>query len=200
MLDWIKNINKDYPEFWKEYLSKFELKNKSKRVVVFSAEKSGNIPGKDVLYSLGSVAVENGTIVVSDCFEVLLLQYIYLHDNGISNEFIIESKQTKLNEPAAIQSFIEYIGSATLVGYRIDYNIEMINQVLEKMHCGRLRNEALDIEIMFKKWKDNSDKSFSLEELCTAFKIPTNEIKTATDDAYNCALLFLKLKSRLGIG
>jgi DNA polymerase-3 subunit epsilon len=75
----------------------------------------------------------------------------------------------------------------------------MINQALEKMHCGRLKNEALDIEIMFKKWKDNSDKSFTLDELCTAFKIPTNEIKTASEDAYNGALLFLKLKSRLGI-
>jgi DNA polymerase-3 subunit epsilon len=199
MLDWIKNINKEYPEFWKNYLSKFEAKSKSKRVVIFSVEKSGNIPGKDVIYSLSSVAVEQDNIVINDCFEVLLLQYVYLHDNGLSNEFIIESKQKKLNEPAAIEAFIDYIGSATLVGYRIDYDIEMINQALEKMHCGRLKNEALDIEIMFKKWKDNSDKSFTLDELCSAFKIPTNEIKTASEDAYNGALLFLKLKSRLGI-
>ena len=199
MLDWIKNINKEYPEFWKNYLSKFEAKSKSKRVVIFSVEKSGNIPGKDVIYSLSSVAVENDNIVINDCFEVLLLQYVYLHDNGLSNEFIIESKQKKLSEPAAIEAFIDYIGSATLVGYRIDYDIEMINQALEKMHCGRLKNEALDIEIMFKKWKDNSDKAFTLDELCTAFKIPTNEIKTASEDAYNGALLFLKLKSRLGI-
>jgi DNA polymerase-3 subunit epsilon len=199
MLDWIKNINKEYPEFWKNYLSKFEAKSKSKRVVIFSVEKSGNIPGKDVIYSLSSVAVEQDNIVINDCFEVLLLQYVYLHDNGLSNEFIIESKQKKLSEPAAIEAFIDYIGSATLVGYRIDYDIEMINQALEKMHCGRLKNEALDIEIMFKKWKDNSDKSFTLDELCTAFKIPTNEIKTASEDAYNGALLFLKLKSRLGI-
>jgi DNA polymerase-3 subunit epsilon len=199
MLDWIKNINKEYPEFWKNYLSKFEAKSKSKRVVIFSVEKSGNIPGKDVIYSLSSVAVEQDNIVINDCFEVLLLQYVYLHDNGLPNEFIIESKQKKLSEPAAIEAFIDYIGSATLVGYRIDYDIEMINQALEKMHCGRLKNEALDIEIMFKKWKDNSDKSFTLDELCTAFKIPTNEIKTASEDAYNGALLFLKLKSRLGI-
>jgi DNA polymerase-3 subunit epsilon len=199
MLDWIKNINKEYPEFWKNYLSKFEAKSKSKRVVIFSVEKSGNIPGKDVIYSLSSVAVEQDNIVINDCFEVLLLQYVYLHDNGLSNEFIIESKQKKLSEPAAIEAFIDYIGSATLVGYRIDYDIEMINQALEKMHCGRLKNEALDIEIMFKKWKDNSDKSFTLDELCSAFKIPTNEIKTASEDAYNGALLFLKLKSRLGI-
>jgi DNA polymerase-3 subunit epsilon len=199
MLDWIKNINKEYPEFWKNYLSKFEAKSKSKRVVIFSVEKSGNIPGKDVIYSLSSVAVEQDNIVINDCFEVLLLQYVYLHDNGLSNEFIIESKQKKLSEPTAIEAFIDYIGSATLVGYRIDYDIEMINQALEKMHCGRLKNEALDIEIMFKKWKDNSDKSFTLDELCSAFKIPTNEIKTASEDAYNGALLFLKLKSRLGI-
>ncbi len=83
MLDWIKNINKEYPEFWKNYLSKFEAKSKSKRVVIFSVEKSGNIPGKDVIYSLSSVAVEQDNIVINDCFEVLLLQYVYLHDNGL---------------------------------------------------------------------------------------------------------------------
>ena len=26
MIDWIKNINKDYPEFWKNYLTKFETR------------------------------------------------------------------------------------------------------------------------------------------------------------------------------
>ena len=34
MLDWLKIIHKEYPEFWKLYLSKFE--KKSNRYVVLS--------------------------------------------------------------------------------------------------------------------------------------------------------------------
>ena len=42
MLDWIKNINKEYPEFWKNYLSKFD--KKASRYVVLSTETTGLNP------------------------------------------------------------------------------------------------------------------------------------------------------------
>ena len=199
MLDWLKNITKEYPEFWKAYLSKFESKSKTKRFVTLSTENTGLNIQKDVILSLDSIGVVNDCIVINDSFDVVLLQYKYLHDNGLSNEFIIQSKQTKLSEPQAIQAFIEYIGNAILVGYRIDNDVEMINEALEKMNCGRMKNEAIDIEIMYQKWKDTVEKSISLEALCADFKIPVSDVATSTEEAYNIALLFLKLKSRLGI-
>jgi DNA polymerase-3 subunit epsilon len=196
MLDWIKNINKEYPDFWKLYLSKFE--SKSNRYVVLSTETTGLNPKKDVILSFGAIAVENDIVKIGDNFEVVILQYKYLHDNGLSNEFLIESALPKMAEPNAIQSLVEYIGNATLVGHRIYFDIEMINDVLEKMECGKLKNEALDIEIMHQKLLDITNKSFSLEDLIKTYKIPLNERNSASDDAYSIALLFLKLKSRLG--
>ena len=198
MLDWIKNINKEYPEFWKHYLSKFE--KKSLRYVSLSITSTGTNPEKDVILSFGAVAIEQDSIRIGDSFEVILLQYIYLHDNGLSNEFIIKSTQPKLGEREAVQAFIDYIGNATLVGHRIDYAVNMINVALEKLDCGRLRNEALDIEIMFQKLNDLSDKSVSIDELCTNFKIPiATEIVLSSEEAYTIAILFLKLKTRLGL-
>jgi len=196
MLDWIKKINKEYPEFWKLYLSKFETK--SNRYVVLSTETTGLNPRKDVILSFGAIGVMNDVIRIGDNFEVVLLQYKYLHDNGLSNEFLIESKLSKLAEPQAIQSFVDYIGNAVLVGHRIHFDIEMINDVLEKMECGKLKNEALDVEIMHQKLMDITNKSFSLVDLIKHYKIPENEKNSASDDAYSIALLFLKLKSRLG--
>jgi len=196
MIDWIKNINKEYPDFWKSYLAKFE--SKSNRYVVLSTETTGLNPKKDVILSFGAVAVVNDIIRIGDNFEVVILQYKYLHDNGLSNEFLIESKLSKLAEPQAMQALVEYIGNAVLVGHRIHFDIEMINDVLEKMECGKLKNEALDIEIMHKKLMDITNKSFSLEDLIKQYKLPLNEKNSASDDAYSIALLFLKLKSRLG--
>ena len=197
MLDWLQNINKKYPEFWKAYLSKFE--KKSKRFVILSTETSGLNPELDVIMSIGSVAIEKDAILIGDSFEVTLLQYKYLHDNGLSNKMIVDSAHTKLSEPQAIQAFVEYIGNAVLVGHRIHFDVDIINVALEKLNCGRLKNEAVDIEIMYKKWKDIHDKPFSLEELCTAFKIHKSHKHNSSEDAYNIAILFLKLKSRLGI-
>ncbi|NBU81458.1 MAG: 3'-5' exonuclease [Flavobacteriaceae bacterium] len=196
MLDWIKNINKEYPEFWKLYLAKFE--SKTNRYVILSTQTTGLNPKKDVILSFGAIGVVDDIVRVGDTFEVVILQYKYLHDNGLSNDFLIESKLSKLAEPQAIQALVDYIGNAVLVGHQIHFDIEMINDVLEKMGCGKLKNEALDIEIMHQKLMDINNKSFSLEDLVKEYKLPLNERNSASDDAYSIALLFVKLKSRLG--
>lgn len=195
MLDWLKGSSK-YPEFWKTYLSKFETK--STRYVILSTETTGLNPKKDVILSFGALAVVNDIIKIGDNFEVVILQYKYLHDNGLSNEFLIESKLPKLTEYQAMQNLVEYIENAVLVGHRIHFDIELINEALEKMDCGKLKNEALDIEIMHQKFMDITNKSFSIEDLVKHYKLPLNEKASASDDAYAIALLFLKLKTRLG--
>jgi len=197
MLDWIKNINKEHPDFWKAYLHKFE--EKSNRFVVFTTETSGLNTGKDVILSIGSFAILNNSVVIGDSFEVTFLQYKYFHDNGISNEFIVESKMKKMSEPDAIQAFIEYIGNAVLVGHHVDFDVEMLNNALAKLDCGRLKNEALDIDVMYRKLIDNNDKQFSLDELSNIFNLPKYYKNSPAESAYTIALLFLKLKARLGI-
>ncbi len=197
MLDWLKNINKPYPDFYKKYVASFE--KKSNRFVALSIETTGLTIEKDVILSIGSIAVIHDTIIVGDTFEVNIPQYKFLHDNGIKNDFIIESSLPKLAEPIAIEKLLEFINNSTLVGHRINFDIEILNEALSKMECGRIKNEALDIEVMYRKLNDINDKSFTLEELSTLFKIPKAERITASDDAYTIALLFLKLKSRLGL-
>ncbi|MCI4443843.1 MAG: 3'-5' exonuclease [Lentimicrobium sp.] len=197
MLDWIKNIKKEYPEFWKNYLSKFD--KKSNRFVVLCTETTGLNPEKDVILSIGSFSVINNSILIGDSFEAYFAQYKFFHDNGISNEFTVESKMKKLGESEGIQAFIEFIGNSVLVGHHIDFDVEMINAALERLGCGRLKNEALDIDIMHRKLLDINNKQFSLEELCEIYKIPKSDRNSSSEDAYKIALLFLKLKSRLGL-
>ncbi|WP_264564175.1 PolC-type DNA polymerase III [Flavobacterium sp. N3904] len=197
MLDWLKNINKEYPEFWKTYLSKFD--KKSKRFVVFTTETSGLNSNKDVILSIGSFAIVDNSILIGDNFEAVLLQYKYFHDNGLSNEFILESKMKKLSELEAIHAFIDYIGNAVLIGHHVDFDVDIINATLERLDCGKLKNEALDIDVMYRKLMDINDKQFSLDELSDIFKLPKTFRNTPSEDAYTIALLFLKLKSRLGI-
>ncbi|HPW99096.1 MAG TPA: 3'-5' exonuclease [Flavobacterium sp.] len=198
MFDWIKNINKEHPEFWKNYLEKFESKTKTKRYVILNTETSGLNPKKDVILSFGAIGIENDIIKVNDALELVILQYKYLHDNGLSNEFIIESSLPKFAEPTGIEELINYIGNATLVGHRIHFDIEMINEALDRIDCGKIKNEALDIEIMHQKLYEEINKPYSLDDLVKTYKIPVSEKNFALDDAYSMALLFLKLKSRLG--
>ncbi len=197
MFDWLKNINKDHPEFWKDYLSKFE--HKSNRFVVLSTETSGLSLIKDVILSMGAFSIVDDSILIADSFETVIAQYKFFHDNGISNEFTVETKMKKMVEPDGINALVDFIGNSVLVGHHIDFDVEMINVALEKLGCGRLKNEALDIDVMQRKLKDINNKQFSLEELCDIYKIPKSDRNSSSEDAYKIALLFLKLKSRLGL-
>jgi DNA polymerase-3 subunit epsilon len=105
----------------------------------------------------------------------------------------------KMGEADGIQAFIEFIGNAVLVGHHVDFDVEIINAALERLNCGRLKNEALDIDIMHRKLLDINNKQFSLQELCDIYKIPKSDRNSSSEDAYKIALLFLKLKSRLGL-
>jgi DNA polymerase-3 subunit epsilon len=197
MIDWIKNINKAHPEFWKVYLSKFDKKND--RYISLSIDTTGLNPKKDVILSFGAIAILNDNILIGDLFEATIPQYKFLHDNDLPSDFLLESEQPKLSEVQALEFFINYIGNSTLVGHRINFEIEMINEALERLGCGRLKNEALDIEVMYNKLHDNNDKKKSLDELASFYKITKVERTSTTDNAFTIALLFLKLKSRLGL-
>lgn len=194
MLDWLK-INKDYPEFWKNYLHKFE--NKSKRFVVFSTETSGLDSEKDVILSIGAIGIEDEKIIVKDSFDITILQDKFNPEIAIKNG-ILNTSEEKIAQEEAISMFINYLGNATLIGHRIHFDIAMINHALEKLHVGKLKNEALDVEIMYQKWQQLAeDKLFSIDELATTFKISKSDRHTASGDAYITALIFLKLKHRL---
>jgi DNA polymerase-3 subunit epsilon len=80
-----------------------------------------------VILSIGAFAVVDDSLFISDSFEAILLQYKYLHDNKLSNEFI-KSKMNKLAD--AIKS-LEFIGNSILVGHHVDFDVEMINVALE---------------------------------------------------------------------
>lgn len=190
-------MNKVYPEFWKTYLSTFN--KKSKRYVVLSTETTGDSLYKDVILTIGAFSVIDESIHIGDSFEVVLMQYKYFHDNKLPFDFIVESKLQKMGEPDATKAFIDYLGNAILVGHNINFHVDMINVALERLECGHLKNEALDINIMHQKLTETTDQEFSLDELFEIYKIPNNEAVSSPDVAYKIALLFLKLKSRLGL-
>lgn len=196
MLDWLKNIGGNYPEFYKNYLSTFD--NKTKRFVVLSLETTSLNKDSDQILSIGAVAVKNNNILVGDSFEYSLVNKIQINDKNINDvESEKELSETIIQE--ALIAFLEYLQNAVLVGHRISFDVDILNEYLEKLKCGKIKNEALDVEVMYKKLEDINDKEFTLNDLLKKFKIEKSERFAASEDAFSIALLFLKLKSRLGI-
>jgi DNA polymerase-3 subunit epsilon len=194
MLQWLNPNN--YPEFWKNYLSKF--KEKSNRYVAISIESSGLNSSKDVILAFSAITIANDKIAIKEAIE-LYVSYSKTEFDSDQNEFVLVSKLEKTNEREAMERIVSYIGNATLIGYKVNRDIDLLNASLAKYECGQLKNEALDIEIMFNKFKDTIEKKYTLEDMCKAMAVPVMDRTSATDDSFLIALLFLKLKTILKI-
>lgn len=186
MLDWFKNIGKDYPEFWKNYLLQLEIP--TERKVALYLETTGINPTKDKIISIGAIAIEKNQILIQNSFEIEL-----------NKGEVIKEKELTYEEVQAIEAFINFIGNATLVGHRIHYDIEIINEYLSKIQSGRIKNDLLDVEVMHGRIIDQTNKQFALLELLSTYKIANPEVSTSANQAFTIALLFMKMKGKLGL-
>jgi DNA polymerase III subunit epsilon len=191
-----KLFHKDYPEFWKKYTESF--KNPATKYVVISMETSGLDTEKDVIMSISATSIVENRIILKDSFEIYIKHTTPL-DISLDNEFITVSKVEKVSEEVAIETLIEYLGNSIFIGHRIDFDIEMLNQMLSRLKLGKLKNEAYDIEAMFNKLSETNDKKYAMEDMSKFLNISISERNSVADDAYSIAILFLKLKSKLGI-
>ncbi|WP_353079168.1 3'-5' exonuclease [Flavobacterium sp.] len=191
-----KLFHKEYPEFWKKYTESF--KNPATKYVVISMETSGLDTEKDVIMSIAATSIVENRIILKDSFEIYIKHTTPL-DISLDNEFITVSKVEKVSEEVAIETLIEYLGNSIFIGHRIDFDIEMLNQMLSRLKLGKLKNEAYDIEAMFNKLSETNDKKYAMEEMSKFLNISISERNSVADDAYSIAILFLKLKSKLGI-
>jgi DNA polymerase-3 subunit epsilon len=171
--NWFKKIVKDHPKFWETYLTYFdENQSIKKRFVVFDCETTGLDYRSDRILSIGAVAIENNQIIVGDFMEVFLLQDVFNAESVPIHGILKEGKEEKIVEAEAIIRFLDFIKDATLVGHHVDFDIEMINQGLARLEVGKLKNQAMDTDVMYQKLKYlPQEQHSSLDELCDIYKI-----------------------------
>lgn len=180
---WIKEFTGGNPEFWKEYVASFELKsNEVKKHIVIDLKTTN-----DEILSIAGIQIENNLLIVKNFIEI----------NFQNNENLTPNNEIESN---GIAAFLNFIKNATLVGYNMNFTVEMINSILDKSNLGSLKNQSIDIELMHQKLIDfSSDKSISFDELCSLYKIDQNGRHTTSGDVYITALLFLKMNKKLNI-
>lgn len=196
--DWLTGSN--LPQFWKNYVSLFDNddENTLKRYVVFDMETTGLDSREDVILSIGAIGVVSNAILVGDYLQVSIKQDGF-SPQSVALQGVLKDGE-KVVEAEALIQFLNFAKDAILVGHNINLDIEMLNQALKRLDLGRIKNPVMDTNVLYQRWKDLPDDTQStLEEVCDALKIRKNELHTASGNAYITALIFLKLKKKMGI-
>lgn len=189
------------PQFWKNYLNLFESETtaRHKRYVVFDIEATGLDWKDDTILSVGAIALHDNAIAIGDFFSV------NLNDKNLKTKSValgesLNAENDSVVEAEAMIQFLNFIKDAILVGHNVNLDIEMINQALKRLELGRLKNELMDTNVLFQRWKGVSEENpFTIDEICDALKIEKPDRHTAWGNAYTTALIFLKLKNRLKV-
>jgi DNA polymerase-3 subunit epsilon len=189
------------PQFWKNYLTLFESENMPgyKRYVVFDIEATGLDWKDDTILSIGAIALHENAIAIGDFFSVRL------NDKNAKTTSValgdsLENDNDSVVEAEAMIQFLNFIKDAVLVGHNVNLDIEMINQALKRLELGRLKNNVMDTNVLFQRWRGVAEETrYTVDEICEALKIEKPNRHTSWGNAYTTALIFLKLKQRLKI-
>lgn len=169
------------------------------RFVVLDSETTGLDPLKDRIVSIGAIAVINHEILIEDSFEALLkvehnLSSVTVH--GITREESLAG----LDEPAALDQFLRYLGNGVIVGHHISHDVETFNAGYQRHFGFRLENPSLDtMDLTLHLERDgafagrDAIQKFSLDALCALFDIIPHDRHTAPGDALLTALVFQRL-------
>ena len=204
-INWFqKKDKKPLPGYFLKYQESFlnakKLPIKETRFVVYDTETTG-FSKKDRVLSIGAVSVIDNIINVNDTFEVYVKQKLFRAETVPIHGLLKGGESEKITELTALKLFLKYIGNAVLVGHHINFDVEMINEILRRNKLPILLNKTIDTGYLYNKSKhtiyQNEKKHYSLDNLCDELNISKSDRHTATGDAYITAIAFLKILSRL---
>ncbi len=169
------------------------------RFILLDSETTGLDPRKDRLITIGAVSVINGEILLEDSYEAMLkVQYntsaVTVH--GITQE----ETQSGLDEPEALQQFLDYLKDGVIVGHHIGHDVETFNAGYERHWGFRMSNLSLDTMALALVLEADGAfagyenfHNFSLDALCDRFGVIPHDRHTAPGDAFMTAQVFLRL-------
>jgi len=174
---------------------------KSVRYVVFDTETTGFDLSRDNVISIGAVAVMNGSIDISDSFEVLIRCDRVGDGDAVSVHGLLRRDLVGgCNEREALDGFLNYIGDSILVAQHAGFDIAMMNAIMRRHYHMELLNDVLDTASLAKRLEKgpyynlaHKSGEYRLDSLLERYHIRLYDRHTSAGDAFLTAQLFQRL-------
>ena len=161
-------------------LKKSSKKEKIKEYIVLDIETDGLDPLKDKIIEIGAIKVGEK----SESFQKLIKIDSNLPENiknltQISDEVLNEEG---ISMDLALKEFIEFIGSTTILGYNVGFDIKFLNSSLQKKGLEKINNKVYDI-MQFVKRDKLFLNNYKLETVLKSYGIEEKVPHRALEDA-----------------
>ncbi len=182
--------------------------------VCFDCETTGLDPKKDKIVSLSAIKIEGSQILTSQSLNLLIEQDALITPGSIvvhhiRNIDVIESESSSvrlMTEKQAIEAFLHFIKGSILVGYYLEFDVAMVNQVIKSWLGVTLPNRQIEVSALFYDWvvrlaKRNGqqglqqmDIDLTFDNILQQLSLPNVGQHDAFSDALMTALIFVKLQ------
>ncbi len=170
------------------------------RFVSLDTETTGLNPHTDPIVTIGAVAVQNGEILLGDSFEALLK--ITRNTDAVTVHGVTRDESLAgIDEPAALESFLDYLKDGVIVGHHIGHDISALNAALVRHWGIQMSNRTLDtMNLTLLMERDGAFsgrpriRRYTLDALCEMFGVIPYGRHTAPGDAVITAEVFLHLR------
>jgi DNA polymerase-3 subunit epsilon len=169
-------------------------------VIVYDTETTGLNPKKDEILSIGAVKIKGNKILTSEKFELFVKPTKEISEESIKIHQIRNIDLQNGSEPnEALEKFLHFIGSRPLVGYYLEFDINMINKYLKPYLGIKLPNKQIEVSGVYhdKKIKfipeGNIDLRFDV--IMQDLGLPIFGKHDAINDAIMTAMMYVKLKN-----
>lgn len=168
--------------------------------VCLDCETSGLNPKKDEILSIGAVHIKDNKILMSKTFNIFLKPSKNIDSESIKIHHIRPIDLENGIEPQkAIFQLLEFIGSRTIVGYYIEFDIAIISKYTQEFIGIKLPNKTIEVSSMYYKTRRKSSYyglvDLKFDTILKNLNIPNFGKHDALNDAIMTSIIFLKLIS-----
>jgi DNA polymerase III subunit epsilon len=176
--------------------------------VVLDTELTGLNPRRNEIISIGAVRIRDMRIIVGENFHT----YVHarkpsLKDSTLIHRITSEQLNTAPGLEEALPEFVEFCGTAVLVGHYLQLDLAFINKAAKRILGGKLQNLCMDCARLAQAHlahlnragvkRISLDDTFQLPKLAREYGLPLFVPHDALEDAMQTAYLFLFLAAKL---
>jgi len=176
-----------------------------KELVSLDIETTSLDVSKAQILSIGAVVIKGNRVLSSEKLSLTLSPPKDLPKDSVK---IHKLRRIDLNEglpvSEAIEKLLKFIGNRPIVGYNIAYDLAVLDRYVRPLFDFGMPNQCVDVMDLYRKKKQLTGSAdcqinLSFEAIAKGLDVPVLGRHTALGDAITTAIIFVRLKSSVGL-